>query len=72
LLRQFKLYYSRYQRARDLLAVGAYAAGSDAVLDQAIRLYPAFEAFLQQGMDESAGFAASLNHLAQVFGSRNV
>ncbi|MDR1350816.1 MAG: flagellar protein export ATPase FliI, partial [Zoogloeaceae bacterium] len=47
LTRHFKLLFSRYQRARDLIAVGAYAAGSDPVLDEAIRLYPAMEKYLQ-------------------------
>ena len=37
-VRQFKQLYSRYQRARDLLAVGAYAAGSDPLLDRAIMM----------------------------------
>src|SRR5581483_1638891 len=34
--RRFKQLYSRYQRSRDLIAVGAYAAGSDPLLDEAI------------------------------------
>jgi flagellum-specific ATP synthase len=32
-VRRFKQLYSRYQRSRDLIAVGAYAAGSDPLLD---------------------------------------
>lgn len=52
--RQFKQLYSRYQRARDLLSVGAYAAGSDPLLDRAIAIYPALEKFLQQGVNECA------------------
>jgi flagellum-specific ATP synthase len=68
-VRRFKQLYSRYQRSRDLLAVGAYAKGSDALLDQAIALYPALENFLQQGIDERADYASSLGHLGHLFGA---
>ncbi|ACC72105.1 flagellar protein export ATPase FliI [Paraburkholderia phymatum] len=66
--RQFKQMLSRYQRNRDLINVGAYSAGRDAVLDKAIALYPRMEAFLQQGFRESAGFEASVAHLDSLFG----
>ncbi|CAG9225090.1 flagellum-specific ATP synthase FliI [Paraburkholderia sabiae] len=66
--RQFKQMLSRYQRNRDLINVGAYSAGRDAVLDKAIALYPRMEAFLQQGFRESAGFDASVAHLDSLFG----
>jgi flagellum-specific ATP synthase len=39
-IRHFKSLFSRYQRSRDLISVGAYAAGSDPLLDQAIAIYP--------------------------------
>ena len=67
LVRVFKQLYSRYQRARDLIAVGAYAAGADPQLDRAISLYPRIENFLQQRIDEQAGYAASLAQLAELF-----
>ena len=50
--RQFKQLYARYQRARDLISVGAYVAGSDPLLDRAIAIYPSLEAFLQQVVEE--------------------
>lgn len=59
-VRQLKQMLSRYQRNRDLIAVGAYATGRDAQLDRAIALYPRIEAFLQQGFRECAPFQASL------------
>jgi flagellum-specific ATP synthase len=59
-VRRFKSLYSRYQRNRDLVSVGAYAAGSDPVLDQALAIYPRMEAFLQQNMTERAGYADSI------------
>jgi flagellum-specific ATP synthase len=67
LVRRFKQLYSRYQRARDLLAVGAYARGSDPLLDQAIEIYPRLEQFLQQGIDEHADYSGSLAGLAGLF-----
>ncbi|HZV54735.1 MAG TPA: flagellar protein export ATPase FliI [Rhodocyclaceae bacterium] len=67
LVRRFKQLYSRYQRARDLLAVGAYARGSDPLLDQAIALYPTMERFLQQGIEERAGSQDSVDALATLF-----
>jgi flagellum-specific ATP synthase len=65
--RIFKQLYSRYQRARDLLAVGAYAAGSDPLLDRAIAMYPDLEAFLQQGINECARQTSSLAALDSLF-----
>jgi len=66
-VRRFKQMLSRYQRNRDLISVGAYAAGHDLQLDQAIALYPRLEAFLQQGMDERTDYAASVARMAGVF-----
>jgi flagellum-specific ATP synthase len=66
-VRRFKQLYSRYQRARDLLAVGAYAPGSDAQLDRAIALYPQLEQFLQQNIEERADTSKSLANLGALF-----
>ncbi|HEY4074617.1 MAG TPA: flagellar protein export ATPase FliI [Herbaspirillum sp.] len=67
LTRRLKQLYSRYQRNRDLISVGAYSAGSDPVLDQAIRLHPKIEAFLQQAIDERADVSESLGQLTSLF-----
>lgn len=66
-IRRFKQLYSRYQRSRDLISVGAYAAGSDPLLDQAIKLYPSFESFLQQPLSERADISSSLLRLNNLF-----
>jgi len=63
LVRRFKSLYSRYQRNRDLLSVGAYAAGSDPLLDQALTLYPRMETFLQQNVAERAAYPESIGGL---------
>jgi hypothetical protein len=62
-IRRFKSLFSRYQRSRDLISVGAYAAGSDPQLDQAIAIYPRFESFLQQNLNQHADFASSIAQL---------
>jgi len=66
-IRRFKQLYSRYQRSRDLISVGAYAPGSDPMLDQAIKLYPNFENFLQQDIDECSDSENSLSQLFSLF-----
>ena len=68
MVRRFKHLYSRYQRSRDLISVGAYAAGSDPVLDQAIAMQPGFEAFLQQGMNERENYQDAVLKLHRLFG----
>ena len=69
-VRQFKQLSSRYQRARDLIAVGAYAAGSDPLLDRAIMMNPRLEAFLQQQIDEQADLSSSRQGLAELFAAK--
>ncbi|MBL8397768.1 MAG: flagellar protein export ATPase FliI [Candidatus Accumulibacter sp.] len=66
-IRRFKTLFSRYQRSRDLIAVGAYAAGSDPQLDQAIAIYPRFESLLQQNLSQRADFAGSVAQLQTLF-----
>jgi flagellum-specific ATP synthase len=70
-IRHFKQLFSRYQRSRDLISVGAYAAGSDPLLDQAIKIYPAFESFLQQALSERADYDSSLDRLFSLFGAKH-
>lgn len=58
-VRLFKQLLSSFQRNRDLVSVGAYAKGSDPMLDKAITLWPQLEAFLQQGIFERADWEDS-------------
>lgn len=69
-IRNFKQLYSRYQRSRDLISVGAYAAGSDPLLDQAISFFPSFERFLQQSINERSDFDGSVGQLDALFAAR--
>ena len=66
LARKLKQLNSRYMRSVDLINVGAYEAGSDAVLDLAIAKHESINAFLQQDISERAGVNESIHHLAHV------
>lgn len=66
--RKFKGMFSRYQRNRDLISVGAYHPGNDTKLDEAVRRFPLLETFLQQGIEEKADMAASQEQLHRIIG----
>jgi len=65
-VRTFKQMLASYQRNRDLISVGAYAAGSDPLLDKAMTLYPQMEAYLQQGIFERSGYDEACQQLQQL------
>lgn len=67
LTRRLKQLYSRYERNRDLINVGAYSRGTDPVLDEAITLRPRIEAFLQQDIPECVSLLESLGQLTALF-----
>jgi len=69
LARQFRAIGSRYEKGRDMIQIGAYASGSDPMLDQAISLHGPMADFLQQHMYESASLTDSLASMKAVFGS---
>jgi flagellum-specific ATP synthase len=66
LARKLKQLNSRYMRSVDLINVGAYEAGNDALLDQAIARHESIDAFLQQGIGERSGVEESIGQLAHV------
>jgi flagellum-specific ATP synthase len=55
-----------FEDMADLIRVGAYKAGSNAEVDQALALNPGFETFLAQKKDERATLAESYAALANV------
>ncbi|MEX9754133.1 flagellar protein export ATPase FliI [Providencia vermicola] len=63
-IQRFKQLTSSYQRNRDLINVGAYAAGSDPLLDMAIQYYPRMSKFLQQDIDERCNYQSACEQLA--------
>jgi len=56
--------YSSFERHRDLIAVGAYAEGSDPEVDEARRRFPALRNFLTQELSERASLRDSIAALA--------
>ncbi|SDJ35341.1 flagellar protein export ATPase FliI [Billgrantia gudaonensis] len=66
----FKQLFSRYQRNRDLISVGAYTPGHDPQLDDAVQRYPSLERFLQQGMQESASIDSAREQLENTVGGK--
>ena len=67
---EFKKLHARYQQNRDLISVGAYAAGSDEDTDRAVARMPAMRRYLQQALDERVAFDASVAQLEALFRRR--
>ena len=64
--RRFRQLLAKYNKARDLIQLGAYQPGHDPELDAAVRLHPAMVALLQQDMHERAALEPSVRQLAAV------
>ncbi|MCA9616553.1 MAG: EscN/YscN/HrcN family type III secretion system ATPase, partial [Myxococcales bacterium] len=58
--RRLRELLATYESKRDLIALGAYAKGSDARIDAAIARIDRIEAFLRQRRDESVGLDDTL------------
>src|SRR5262249_24394809 len=56
--RRLRALVATYEAKRDLVALGAYAKGSDKELDDAIARMPRIEAFLAQDMGQAASRSA--------------
>lgn len=65
--RHFRELYSKYQQNKDLISVGAYTAGADPELDQAVSLYPNLVNYLKQDIDNHVSFNDSVNQLGGLF-----
>ena len=58
-----KQVYGIYQQNRDLISVGAYQAGSDNAIDEAIAMLPSINDFLRQDVNEQVTYEQSLDQL---------
>ncbi|MCD6290462.1 MAG: flagellar protein export ATPase FliI [Anaerolineae bacterium] len=58
-----------YERARDLVNIGAYVAGSNPQIDHALAMLPAIQRFLRQGADEVTSLEQSVAQLLSMFPS---
>ncbi len=63
---RFRRLWSLYQQNQDLIQVGAYEAGTNPDLDEAIKLRPGMEALLQQPSDVSVQFKTAQQLLSQL------
>lgn len=62
---------AHYQSSRDLIEMGAYRAGTNPLLDNAISRMPAINEFLIQRSDETTRRAAASARLGALLGSSN-
>ena len=58
--------YSTYYQNKDLISIGAYSQGSDKNIDNAIRVQPAINFYLQQKMKEVVPYDVSLSQLEEL------
>ena len=61
--RRVRQLLAKFNKARDLIQLGAYQPGHDPELDAAVRSHASISALLQQNMHEPAALAASLREL---------
>jgi flagellum-specific ATP synthase/type III secretion protein N (ATPase) len=66
----FRRLLAAYERARDLVNIGAYVKGSDAEIDAALTALPHLMGFLQQGV-EFTPFETTLVSLGNIHGVRH-
>lgn len=64
--REVRALIGAYEDKRDLIALGAYAAGSDAAVDRAIAALPAVNRFLQQDARQIEPFEGTVQALAKL------
>ncbi len=65
-VRQAREALSAYSNMEELIRIGAYRAGADPLIDRAIALNPAVEAFLSQDPDDATGLEDSFAGLADI------
>ncbi len=61
--RRARQWLAKFNKARDLIQIGAYQPGADPELDAAVRVQPQLTALLQQDMHDQAKLAASRQQL---------
>ncbi|HAT6935664.1 TPA: flagellar protein export ATPase FliI [Legionella pneumophila] len=62
----FKKYLSVYEKNKDLILLGAYAKGSDPMVDKAILAVNKLKDYLMQGMNEKVSYDESVTSLAKL------
>ena len=65
-VRRLRQLYAIYREHQDLIAVGAYRAGTDPRVDEAVKYWPRIQEYLRQEVDEPADFDTSRRQLAEL------
>ena len=63
LVQRARAMLAQYEDMADMIRIGAYRAGSDAKIDEAIAYYPKLEAFLTQSSDQPSSLADGYGEL---------
>lgn len=63
-MQRFKQLLSRYEKNRDLIAIGAYSKGADPEIDEAIERFPQLRAYIQQGLKTPVYLPESIANLS--------
>ena len=63
---RLKALYSAYRSNQDMIKLGAYNPGSDALVDEAIAYWPAINAFLRQPSEQACRWQESSAQLAEL------
>jgi len=69
LARRLKKLMAVYEDARDLINIGAYAAGNNADIDNAIQYIGAINSFLAQRMDEKGSLEQAVSGMRRILGA---
>ncbi len=69
LIQRARRLLATYEDMAELIRLGAYRAGSDADVDEAIRFYPALESYLSQTKAETVDLAATYQGLEEILGA---
>jgi flagellum-specific ATP synthase len=64
--RALRVLLASYTRSEDLIRIGAYQKGCDAILDRAVEILPDLKRFLQQATSETPSFQSAVNSLREI------
>jgi len=64
--RALRVLLASYTRSEDLIRIGAYQKGCDAVLDRAVEVLPELRQFLQQATSETPSFQSAIKSLREI------
>jgi flagellum-specific ATP synthase len=64
--RALRVLLASYTRSEDLIRIGAYQKGCDAILDRAVEILPDLKRFLQQATSETPSFQSAVNFLREI------